>query len=305
MILMITRRKFSSLFPALLASRAFSSTRQDDPITRSIPSSMEKIPVIGMGTSRTFNIQNDSGMLGLVEVLNAFVRGGGQVIDSSPMYGNAESTVGRILNITKPPEKLFFATKVWIEGKQAGIEQMHLSAKRMGSSTLDLIAVHNLLDWKTQLSTLKRGKEEGKVRYIGITTSHGRYHEELLRIMRVEEIDFVQFSYNIQDRQAERDMLPLAMDQGIATMINRPYARGSLFKATRGHPIPEFARELGINSWAQFFLKFILSHPGVTNIIPATSKKIHMMDNMEANKGVIPTPNQRLAMLEAFKQVTG
>ncbi len=180
---------------------------------------------------------------------------------------------------------------------------MRMSAKRMGVKTLDLIAVHNLLDWKTQLSTLMQWKEEGKVRYIGITTSHGRHREEVIQIMRNEKIDFVQFSYNIEDRQAERDLLPLAIDQGIATMINRPFGRGSLFRATRGKILPGFASELGINSWAQFFLKFILAHPGVTNIIPATSKQLHMADNMQANIGIIPTVDQRLAMLNAYKQI--
>jgi diketogulonate reductase-like aldo/keto reductase len=173
----------------------------------------------------------------------------------------------------------------------------------MNVKKLDLIAVHNLVDWKTHLSTLKKWKEEGKVRYIGITTSHGRYRSELIKIMQTEEIDFVQFSYNIEDRDAEFDLFPLARRRGIATMINRPFKRGSLFKITKDQSLPEVAKDLEIYSWAQFFLKFILSNPAVTNIIPATSKKHHMIDNMKANKGVIPTPIQRQEMLNAFMRI--
>ena len=177
---------------------------------------------------------------------------------------------------------------------------MLLSEKRMNVKKLDLIAVHNLVDWKTHLSTLKKWKEQGRVRYIGITTSHGRYRSELIKIMQTEDIDFVQFSYNIEDRDAELDILPLASKRGVATMINRPFKRGSLFKTTQGQSLPEVAKDVGAHSWGQFFLKFILSNPAVTNIIPATSKRNHMIDNMQANKGVIPNANQRQEMLNAF-----
>jgi diketogulonate reductase-like aldo/keto reductase len=199
----------------------------------------------------------------------------------------------------KPP-KLFAATKVWTTGREQGIAQMEESARRMNVQRFDLIAVHNLQDWKTHLDTLKNWKKEGKVRYIGITTSHGRDHEGLLQIMRSEPLDFVQFSYNIQDRVAEQALLPLAQDRGIATMINRPYQRGALFGKSRGHELPDLAAELDCSSWGQFYLKFILGHPAVTCIIPATAKAQHMADNMRANFGRLPDPAQREEMLRIF-----
>ena len=266
-------------------------------IQRPIPSSGELIPVMGMGTSRTFDTADDAQSLAkLGAVMQAFFQGGGTVIDSSPMYGNAESRVGDVLRAMTPTPAVFAATKVWTTGREEGIAQMEESARRMNVEVFDLIAVHNLKDWKTHLDTLKAWKAEGRVRYIGITTSHGRDHEEFLEVMRREPLDFVQFSYNIEDRAAEKHLLPLAQSRGIATMINRPFQRGALFKRSRGHALPEVATELGCTSWGQFFLKFILGHPGVTNIIPATSKVHHMQDNMQANLGPVPDPAQRDTM---------
>jgi len=223
------------------------------------------------------------------------------VIDSSPMYGNAETRVGDVLRAMKTRPPLFAATKVWTSGKERGIEQMEESAERMDVKSFDLIAVHNLSDWKTQLATLKQWKAEGRVRYIGITTSHGRDHAELIEIMRSEPLDFVQFSYNMEDREAEQVLLPLAQDRGIATMINRPYQRGSLFAKAKGHPLPALAGELDCTSWGQFFLKFILGHPAVTCIIPATAKPSHMVDNMRANFGRVPDQAQGAEMLRIFE----
>ena len=300
---MIDRRQFFLTITALLSELAFSKNPNERLLLRAIPSSGERIPVIGMGTSRTFDLKSGENFGQLAEVLESFFIGGGTVIDSSPMYGNAESTIGSLLSQLDFPHRYFAATKVWETGKEEGIEQMLLSKKRMNVKKLDLIAVHNLVDWKTHLSTLKKWKEEGKVRYIGITTSHGRYRSELIKIMQTEEIDFVQFSYNIEDRDAEFDLFPLARRRGIATMINRPFKRGGLFKITKDQSLPEVAKDLEVYSWAQFFLKFILSNPAVTNIIPATSKKHHMVDNMKANKGVIPTPIQRQEMLNAFMRI--
>ena len=263
-------------------------------IQRPIPSSGELIPVMGMGTSRTFDTADDAQSLAkLGAVMQAFFQGGGTVIDSSPMYGNAESRVGDVMRAMTPTPAVFAATKVWTTGRDEGIAQMEESARRMNVEVFDLIAVHNLKDWKTHLDTLKAWKAEGRVRYIGITTSHGRDHEEFLEVMRREPLDFVQFSYNIEDRAAEKHLLPLAQSRGIATMINRPFQRGALFKRSRGHALPEVATELGCTSWGQFFLKFILGHPAVTNLIPATSKVHHMQDNMQANLGPVPDPAQR------------
>ena len=270
-------------------------------IKRPIPSSGETIPVIGMGTSRTFDAPDDPDSLALLtEVMTAFFNHGGTVIDSSPMYGNAETRVGDVMRSLDPRPAMFAATKVWTTGKDEGIAQMEESAERMAVDVFDLIAVHNLQDWQTHMATLKDWKEQGKVRYIGITTSHGRDHDAFLEVMKTEPIDFVQFSYNIMDRVAEQQLLPVAQERGIATMINRPYQRGSLFARTRGKDLPDVAADIDVTSWGQFFLKFILAHPGVTNIIPATSKVHHMEDNMKANFGRVPDADQREEMLRVF-----
>ena len=271
-------------------------------IQRPVPSTGELVPVMGMGTSRTFDTKGDAKSLAkLAAVMEAFTAGQGTIIDSSPMYGEAESRVGDVLRAMQPRPDIFAATKVWTKGEQEGIAQMEESARRMGVERFDLIAVHNLKDWEVHLATLKRWKEEGRVRYIGITTSHGRNHKEFLQVMRSEPLDFVQFSYNIEDRAAEEALLPLAQERGIATMINRPFQRGSLFGRARGHDLPGLAAELDCSSWAQFFLKFILAHPAVTCIIPATAKVHHMQDNMGANFGRVPDSNQRADMLRIFE----
>jgi diketogulonate reductase-like aldo/keto reductase len=306
---MLTKRQLLQLSATLVALQAANARTDDsatapptdDVIRRAIPSSGEMLPVIGMGTSRTFDLPSDPATLELLAaLLQAFFQGKGCVIDSSPMYGEAEARVGDALRAIPDPAPVFAATKVWTHGKEAGIAQMETSARRMNVPRLDLIAVHNLQDWKTQLATLKAWKAEGKVRYIGITTSHGRYHQDLLELMRTQPLDFVQFSYNIEDRTAEEQLLPLAQDRGIATMINRPYQRGSLFSRSKGRELPALATELGCSSWAQLYLKFILAHPGVTTIIPATSKLEHMTDNMMANTGPVPDKLQRQEMLRVF-----
>jgi diketogulonate reductase-like aldo/keto reductase len=257
-----------------------------------------------MGTSRTFDTENDPESLAqLTEIMQLFFEAKGSVIDSSPMYGKAESRVGDVLRAVNPRPSVFAATKVWTTGKQEGIAQMEESARRMAVDTFDLIAVHNLQDWRTHLETLKAWKSEGKVRYIGITTSHGRNHDEFIQVMRSEPLDFVQFSYNIEDRVAEEQILPTAQDRGIATMINRPYQKGSLFAKTHGKALPDMAADIDCDSWGQFFLKFILSHPAATNIIPATSKVRHMVDNMKANFGRLPDASQRLEMIRLFESL--
>ena len=274
------------------------------PITRAIPSTGEPIPVIGMGTSRTFDVGNDpAGMAQLSKVLQVFFDNGGVLIDSSPMYGSAERVVGELLKTVPNKKKLFAATKVWTDGKQNGIDQMRESMRLMGVAVMDLIQIHNLRDWKTHLPTLRQWKQEGKIRYIGITTSHGRYHAELMQIMRTEDLDFVQFTYNIGSRTVEDSLLPLAADRGMAILINRPFQRGALFRKVKGQALPEWAREFDCQSWGQFFLKFIVSHPAVTCAIPATSNVNHMMDNMAANFGKLPSPSMRKRMLQYFTEL--
>ena len=307
---MIKRRQLLQISAGLLISQALGLRAEASAsptlrlIQRAIPSSGELLPVMGMGTSGTFDTEGDPASLAtLQEVLQAFFDGGGTVIDSSPMYGNSESRVGDVLRAIPQRPKLFAATKVWTTGRQQGIAQMEESARRMNVERFDLIAVHNLQDWQTHLETLKNWKAEGKVRYIGITTSHGRDHEEFLQVMRTQPLDFVQFSYNIADRAAERELLPVAAERGIATMINRPYQRGALFARSRGKELPALAAELDCSSWGQFYLKYILGHPAVTCIIPATASVRHMVDNMRANFGRLPDARQRAEMLRLFEHL--
>lgn len=305
---MINRRQVLQMSAGMLAYQSLGLHAQNAAglplIQRPIPSSGELLPVIGMGTSRTFDTKASPVALAKLSlVMQTLFSGQGTVIDSSPMYGAAESRVGDVLRSLENPPPLFAATKVWIDGEEQGIAQMEESARRMNVERFDLIAVHNLKDWKTHLGTLKRWKEEGRVRYIGVTTSHGRDHEQLLEVMRTEPLDFVQFSYNIEDRAAEEKLLPLAQERKIATMINRPFQRGALFGKSRGHALPKIAAELDCSSWAQFYLKFIFGHPGVTCIIPATAKAHHMTDNMKANFGRVPDVSQRVEMLQIFESL--
>jgi len=272
---------------------------QSAPIRKAIPSSGEKLSVIGLGTSRTFDVDSSNAAQSpLVEVMQAFFDNGGQLIDSSPMYGSAEAVTGALLKTVTDNSGLFTATKVWTNGRNEGIEQMQQSMRRLRVDRIDLMQIHNLRDWQTHIETLLEWKAEGKIRYLGITTSHGRSHRELETILQQQPLDFVQFSYNIEDRGVERRLLPLAQERGIATLINRPYQRGSLFRKVRGKPLPTWATDIDCASWGQFFLKFIASHPGVTCIIPATSKLKHMVDNMAAGYGRLPEESTRQRMIE-------
>ena len=211
--------------------------------------------------------------------------------------------IGDLLKTVRNKNALFAATKVWTRGKKQGIAQMQRSMRRMGVEVFDLMQIHNLVDWATHLETLKAWKAEGKVRYIGITTSHGRDHGELEQILRLEPFDFVQFTYSIANREVEKRLLPLSADRGIATLINRPFQRGSLFHRVKGQPLPPWSADFDCNSWGQFFLKYIVSHPAVTCVIPATSKPHHMMDNMGAGFGRVPNPRQRSRMERYFSSL--
>ncbi len=276
---------------------------QNPVILKAIPSSGESIPVIGLGTSRTFDVSQTERQYKLLPVLDAFFASGGSLIDSSPMYGAAEETVGKLLDKLERPQGLFSATKVWTDGRQAGIRQMQQSMKLWGTDSFDLMQIHNLRDWQVHLKTLRGWKEEGKIRYIGITTSHNRFHEELSSIMRKESLDFVQFTYNIDNRISEQSLLPIAFDRGIAVLVNRPFQRGSLFSKVKDKKVPEWAGEAGINSWGQFFLKFVVSHPAVTCAIPATSKTRHVLDNMQAGFGSLPDAPTRERMIAYMESI--
>jgi diketogulonate reductase-like aldo/keto reductase len=274
------------------------------PMRRAIPSSGELLPVIGMGTSRTFDAGDSASKRAeLLAVLRAYFEHGGALIDSSPMYRSAEEVTGALLAQLKPRPKIFAATKVWVDGKQAGIEQMERSRQLWGIERFDLMQIHNLRDWQVHIETLKAWKTQGRIRYLGITTSHGRAHEELESALKTERFDFVQFTYNIEERETERLLLPLAAERGVATLINRPFGRGDLFAKVRGQALPEWAKEFDCASWAQFFLKFVVSHPAVTCAIPATSKAQHMVDNMGAGFGRLPDAKLRSRMIEHLRSI--
>ena len=270
-------------------------------IKRTIPGNGEALAVMGIGTYDTFSHAAPRQQLG--EVLQAFFDHGGQLIDSSPMYGPAEGLVGELLKTTTNASALFAATKVWTDGREAGIRQMAESMRLMGVERMDLMQVHNLRDWKTHLKTLREMKEQGQIRHLGITTSHGRFHEELAAIMKKEPLDFVQLSYSIASRGAEQRLLPLAADRGIATLINRPYQGGGLFRRVKGKPLPAWAGEIDCATWGQFFLKFIVGHPAVTCVIPATSKIKHLVDNMTGGKGRAPNAAMRQRMVSHLESL--
>lgn len=270
------------------------------PIMKAIPSSGEKLPVVGLGSSRTFDVSLDE-VNELLPAFKQFYALGGSVIDSSPMYGNAEAVIGRLLAAAGKPPTLFMATKVWTDGRQAGIEQMQTSMQRLGVDKIDLMQIHNLRDWKTHLPTLREWREQGKIRYIGITTSHGRDHAELEQALRSEPFDFVQLSYNALDREVEKRLLPLAQDKGVAVLANRNFQKGALFAKTRGQALPVWAAEWDCQSWAQLFLKFCFSHPAVTAVIPATRKVSHMQDNMAAGLGRLPDAGQRQQLVKLLQ----
>lgn len=269
---------------------------------RAIPSSGERIPVVGLGTARTFNVDPDdaAAMEPLAGVMRRFFDGGGRLVDSSPMYGHAETVVGRLATRLDIADELFMATKVWTRGEAEGIAQMERSAERMAVGRLDLIQVHNLVDLRTQLATLKRWKDEGRVRYIGITHSRSSAHEQQARLVESEPLDFVQLNHNIAARNAEQRLLAAAADNGVATLINEPFERGRLFGRVRGTGLPDWAAEIDCESWAQYFLKFILGHPAVTCVIPATSDPEHAADNVRAGHGRLPDAGQRERMARFF-----
>lgn len=270
------------------------------PITRRIPSTGEELPVVGLGTSRTFDVDPGPPRAALLPVLQTFFDRGGRLIDSSPMYGQAEQVVGELLRSARHG-KVFAATKVWADGKRNGIDQLERSQRLWGVKQFDLIQIHNLRDWRVHVGTLKDWKQQGKVRYIGITTSHGRMHDELEQALRAEPFDFVQLSYNLEDREVEERLLPLAAERKIAVLVNRPFQLGGLFERVRGRPLPPIARELGVSSWAQYFLKFAVSHPAVTCAIPATASVQHMEDDMAAGFGWLPNAEQRAQMIRSVE----
>jgi len=295
----LSRRRFLGLLGALSTLPLSGLARSDQPlIERPIPSTGERLPVVGMGSYITFDIGDDAEQLRQrTEVLRAFFDAGGQLIDSSPMYDTSEAVLGEALTALGNPPALFSATKVWHFFTQPGNEQMIRSRELWGEPGFDLMQVHNLVNWYPHLQTIRRDREAGLVRYIGITTSHGRMHDEVLDVMRREPLDFVQFTYNILDREAEQRLLPMAADSGVAVIVNRPFRRGSLIDRFERHPLPDWAADIDCRSWPQFLLKFIVSHPAVTCVIPATSRVDHMQENMAVLTGPLPDQKMRQEMI--------
>jgi diketogulonate reductase-like aldo/keto reductase len=284
----ITRRAVLGLLAAG-AVRPGGAGGAEAMLSRPIPSSGEAIPVVGLGTWRVFDVGRSASERGpLKDVLARLVELGGRVVDSSPMYGAAESVVGDLAAELSITDKLFLATKVWTSGRAAGVAQMEQSLRRLRAPRVDLIQIHNLLDWRTHIRTLREWKAAGRIRYLGVTHYTSSAYDELERVLRAETLDFVQVNYSIGEREAERRILPLARDRGVAVLANRPFAEGGLFQRVRSQTVPAWAAEFDCESWAQFFLKWILANPAVTCAIPGTSRPQHLVDNLKAAVGRLP-----------------
>ncbi len=283
---------------ALLPANAAPATVLERPI----PATGERIPAIGMGTWLTFDVAPGADRDARLAVLREFFAGGGALLDSSPMYGYAEAALGELVPKARPA-RVFNATKVWTPTRFLGVRQMEESFAHWGVRRFDLMQVHNMLDWETHLATLKEWKAAGRIRYLGITTSHGRRHDALEAAMKRERLDFVQFSYSFADRDAEKRLLPLAQDRGAAVIVNRPFDGGALFGVVKGKALPGWARDIDCANWAQVFLKFVVSHPAVTCAIPATTSPAHMREDIGALAGRLPDAALRRRMAADFDRL--
>jgi len=284
------------LGPALVQS-SLAQSPQARPAIRIIPSSREALPLVGLGSWITFNVGNDPvARDASADVMRAFFQAGGRLIDSSPMYGSAQDVIGYGLKKIGRPADLFAADKVWIAGEDEGRMQMDASRRLWGIPRFDLMQVHNLLSWQMHLPTLFAMKAAGQLRYVGVTTSHGRRHRELEQIMSSQPIDFVQLTYNLHDREAEQRLLPLARERGIAVIANRPFQQGALLERLARRQLPSWAGEIDCTSWAQFALKFVISHPAVACAIPATTRVDHVRENLGAATGRLPDSALRARM---------
>lgn len=271
---------------------------------RLIPSTGQRISPIGMGSWLTYDIDlGDPGFPERIEILKHFFSAGGEMIDSSPMYGRSEKVIGKCLQALDFPSNTFSATKVWIKGQQAGVDQMRRSESLWHTQRFNLMQIHNLLDWQAHIETLLEWKKSGRLQYIGITTYGGLDHEQVIKILKQYPLDFVQMTYNIVDRAAENSIIPVAVEQGVAVIANRPFREGRLFDLVQGKSLPSWASEFQCENWAQFFLKFLLANPGVTCAIPATSQLVHMKENMAALLGPIPDLKTREKMLRYFNSI--
>jgi len=282
----------------------FTRHAQAAPQIRQIPSSGEPLPLVGLGSWITFNVGNDrTARDSSADVIDAFFKGGGRLIDSSPMYASSQSTIGYGLKKAGYPKQLFSAEKVWTSSGGEGRAQIATTQDHWGVPRFDLMQIHNLVAWQEHLQTLRSMKAAGQLRYIGITTSHGRRHDLLEKIMTTEDIDFVQLTYNVSDREVEQRLLPLARDRGIAVIVNRPYQRGSLIRRMSREPLPGWIEETGAANWPQFLLKFVVSHPAVTCAIPATTRVDHVEENLAMADGLLPDMALRRRMVDYVKQL--
>jgi len=305
----MTRREAAKLIGGTAAAVVLpittqAATESSTMLTRTIPSSGETLPVIGLGTWRAFDVDLTSDIRRqLEEVLSVFVKLSGRAIDSSPMYGRAEEVIGELAAALGIREKLFLATKVWTRGKENGIKSIQRSMALLRTNRIDLMQVHNLLDVHTHLATLRQWKEQGRIRYIGVTHYNSSAFPEIEKILRTEKLDFLQINYSLMEPEAEQRVLPVTQERRIAVLVNRPFGGGDIFERVRSKPLPDWAAEFDCRSWAQFFLKWIIAHPAVTCVIPATDKPRHLEDNMLAGIGPLPDAKMRRRMVELLSSL--
>lgn len=295
----IQRRRVLALCAGALALPRVSAMAESTPLaSRLAVASGQRLPVVGLGTYQTFDVApNAPDRDELKRVLATLAGAGATVVDSSPMYGRAEETVGDLAAELDLQPRLYLATKVWTRGAQAGVAQMEDSFRLLRTTRIDLMQVHNLVDWRTHLKMLQAWHGQGRIRHLGITHYHAGAYDELMDVMRTRAFSFVQFNYSLGERDAEARLLPLAADLGMGVLINRPFAQGGLFSRVRGRPLPPWAAEIDCNSWGQFFLKWILGHPAVTCVIPGTRRVSHLTDNLGAGRGRLPDASTRSRML--------
>jgi len=298
----VNRRGFLGLLGAATALVSKSSFAQNPKImTRKIPSTGEELPAVGLGTWQVFDAGNDTAARApLRTVISEFAKAGGKMIDSSPMYGSAESVAGDLVAELGLRDKLFIATKVWTRGREDGIRDMGRSFKRLRVTTMDLMQIHNLLDVGVHTKTLNDMKAKGRIRYTGITHYTSAAYVEVERWLEKEKYDFLQINYSLAERESERRILELCRNRNIAVIANRPFAEGAMFGRVRGKPLPPWAAEIGVASWAQYFLKWIVGHPAITCVIPGTGKPEHVADNVAAGFGRLPDEKMRRKMAEYY-----
>lgn len=300
---MVSRRNFIN---GLLAAGVLANTNRNalanTKILKAIPGTEEKMPAIGLGSWQTFNVTGfGQARANCTAIIRAFFDRGGTHIDSSPMYGWSQTVIGIALQQLDNDQNLYSATKVWIPGAAPGRLQMESALDSWGLERFDLMHVHNMLDWETHLPWMQAWRDQGRIRYLGISTSHGRRHEAMLQVIDRQPFDVVQFTYNLSHREAENALLPRAMDAGKAVIINRPFDGGRLFQDVANRPLPDWAPEINCENWAQFFLKFVIAHPAVTCAIPATSQLEHLHQNMGALQGALPDQSMRREMVTYYQ----